>query len=698
METKDVKEKTLMSKYFYQIYKSIYIKSIRRGLLKVQPIILINCIFIIILNIESEIFMDIMKISIGDQWKEILREVYNSLYMLSKMLIIISICSELAKIRIYEKQDIKYMGNGVSSNMVGFIGLASAVAFSSIFTMQSAIDTGSSTIIAANWTLLAIVVGILFSEVYIKIYYEMLDRRRSLTNSYDKAVRQSVLAIIPSVLTIITVICVAFLIDSVFADAIYDMGQITIHGANSFINDIRYIFIKNVLWIIGGHGGDLIVHDASFNRLYVDTFTNMGGAGSTICLIIAILVYSRNKYSKKISVISIIPSTFNINETLTYGLPILFNPIYVVPLTVTPIVLYIIAQVAFELGLVEVVNTDMSWTYPVLLNAYKLTGGLGGMILQVINMIVGVMIYTPFVKIADNMSKREREGAYEKLKNTIFSKDVEKLELSSRDGGNGEISIFLAEELKEILTGRRPNEGELYLEYQPQVNKKGKVVGVEGLLRWKYEEFGNIPPNIIILIAEEYGLIYALGKWVIREAIKELSVWNQQLENKIDMSINVSTKQLVDDTFAAFVKGMIKLYQINPKNLKVEITESFAIGEDEVTKAQLTKLTECGVKLAIDDFGVGYNPLLYIKKYDIDSIKIDGSLIRDIDTNEESKNIVSSVYSLCAATDITVINEFVETQKQKAVLDHMGEGLYQGYLFSKPLGADACIEYIKSNI
>ncbi|MGL6105534.1 EAL domain-containing protein [Romboutsia sp.] len=684
-----------MSTFFYKIYNSIYIKSIRRGLLKVQPIILINCIFIIILNINNDTLMNIMKVIINDNWNNMFWQIYNSLYMLSKALIIISICSELAKIRIHEKQDIKYMGNSVSSNMVGFIGLTSAITFSSIFTMESVVGTGSITIIAANWTMLAIVVSIISSEVYIKIYYYMLDSRMSLINSYEKVVRQSILAILPSVLTIIAAIGVAILIES----NINAIDPITIHGGNNFFNDIKYIFIKNALWIVGGHGGDLIVHGDSFNRLDVDTFTNMGGAGSTICLIIAIILYSKNKYSKKISVISIIPSIFNINETITYGLPILFNPVYIVPLTLTPIVLYAISQGAFELGLVETIDKiEMSWIHPVLFNAYKLTGGFSGVILQIINIIVGVVIYTPFVKISDNMSKRERQGAYENLKNTVFSGNLEKLDLSSGADSNGEISIFLGEELKDILTGRRKNEGELYLEYQPQLNKERKVVGVEALLRWKYEEFGNIPPNIIVLIAEEVGLIYPLGKWIAKEAIEQLSIWDKELEKKIDMSINVSTKQLTDDTFASYIKDIIKLYNVNPNNIKVEITESFAIGEDEVTKKQLTKLNEYGVKLAIDDFGVGYNPLLYIKKYNIDCIKIDGSLIRDIDKNEESKSIVSSVYSLCDSTGITVINEFVETENQKAVLDKMGDGLYQGYLFSKPLKADVCVKYIKNNI
>lgn len=411
-----------------------------------------------------------------------------------------------------------------------------------------------------------------------------------------------------------------------------------------------------------------------------------------------IIQLSKNKYSKKISKISIGPSFFNINETITYGLPILFNPVYVIPLTVTPIILYIIAQCAFALGMIEIVNTDMSWTYPVLLNSYRLTGSFSGVVLQIINIIVGVVIYAPFVRIADNMSKYERRDAYETLKATVFSGKFEKLDLSSGADNMGEISIFLGEELKEILDGRRKNDGELYLEYQPQVNKLGKVIGVEALLRWNYGEFGYIPPNIIILIAEEVGIIYSLGKWVARQAIQQASVWNNELESTVEISINISTKQLSDDSFAIYIKEMLAYYSVQPSAIKIEITESFAIGEDEITKNQLLLLTEYGVKLVIDDFGVGYNPLLYIKKYNIECIKIDGSLIRDIDKNEESKNIVKSVYSLCEATGIIVMSEFVETEKQKAVLDEIGEGYYQGYLFSEPLKADECLRYIKNNI
>lgn len=190
-----------------------------------------------------------------------------------------------------------------------------------------------------------------------------------------------------------------------------------------------------------------------------------------------------------------------INTTTIDGPNSFFNDIkYIIPLTFAPIVLYVISKGAFELGLVEVVNTDMSWTHPVLFNAYKLTGSFFGFALQVINIIVGVLIYKPFVEISDNMSKRERQVAYDKLKNTVFSGNLKRLDLSSGTDSMGEISIFLGEELKEIIESRVEN-----------------------------------------------------------------SAWNKEVENDITMSINVSTKQLTDNTFAGYIIDIIKKVQCQPK-------------------------------------------------------------------------------------------------------------------------------------
>ncbi|MGL5348865.1 MAG: EAL domain-containing protein [Peptostreptococcaceae bacterium] len=682
----------------YKIYNNTWIKSIRYGLLKVQPIILINCILILMLNIDSEIYNKSMEGLLASNWKVIVDQIYNSLYKIMKILTIISVCSELAKIRVSKKSNINYMGNNISINIVGFIGITAALIFNNILKIDNVFELSSSVIIDANWTLISIVIGIVSSEIYIKVYYYILETKKDLINSYDKVVRLSFLSILPSIITITLLVIITFLIKDEYLYVLNKLNDTIIYGTNGFFNDLKYIFLNNALWTIGGHGGDLIIHQSSFNRLYVDTFSSIGGSGNTICLIIAIIIYSTNKYSKKIAKISIIPSVFNINETIMYGLPILFNPIYIIPFIIVPIVSYIVSYVLVQVGFMEIVNTNISWIDPIIYNAYELTGGYSGIIVQLINISVGVAIYTPFVRVSDAIKQKEREVAFNNLKEEVFSEGLNKLDLDKRIDNIGDIGIFLGVDLKKILKEKNQNNNPLYLEYQPQLDKNRRVVGVEALLRWKHKEFGNIPPNIIIIIAEELGLIYDLGKWISKEAISQLSEWSNQLQSNIDMSINISTKQLRDENFASSLVEMVNIYGVNSNNIKLEITESFAVGEDDISKNQLKELTSNGIKLAIDDFGVGYNPILYIKKYKIDSIKIDGSLIRDIDVNEESQRIVSAMYKLCESTGIKIVNEFVETDKQKHILDSMGDGLYQGYLFSKPLSSDECLEYIKKYI
>ncbi|MGL5507082.1 MAG: PTS transporter subunit EIIC, partial [Paraclostridium sp.] len=383
----DRKECVSMYSVFYKIYNNTWIKSIRQGLLKVQPIILINCMLIIMLNIDYKMYNEHMTKLLSSNWKNIFQDMYNSMYMLTKILIIISISSQLAKVRINEKTSTKYIGNKLSTNIVGFVGITSAFIFDSFF------NTSNSINIDANWTLISIIISIVFSEIYIKIHYYILDRKKNASSSYNRIVRQSFYAIWPATITIIILIVTTFIFKNMYLYIVNTLNNAIIYGDNGFFNDIKYIFLANAFWVIGGHGGDLIIHEVTFNRLPVDTFCNIGGSGSTMCLIIAILIYSVDKYSKKIAKISIIPSIFNINETIMYGLPILFNPIYIIPFILVPIVSYITSYIAMEYGIIEIVNTNISWIDPIISNAYKLTGSFGGIIVQVINIFIGVVIY-----------------------------------------------------------------------------------------------------------------------------------------------------------------------------------------------------------------------------------------------------------------------------------------------------------------
>ncbi|MGL5694936.1 MAG: EAL domain-containing protein, partial [Peptostreptococcaceae bacterium] len=469
-------------------------------------------------------------------------------------------------------------------------------------------------------------------------------------------------------------------------------GSFISNNYSSINSAIKETIILQLSWFFGGNS---VFFDYSNERMqyYIIIFAHIGGAGSTLSLIIAFKLLKKIKDKRKlIPNIGIVASIFNINEPIVYGLPIIFNPIYILPFILTPVVLTLVTYIAIKLNFISI-NNDVNWSMPIFLNAYILTNSFNGVILQVVNIIIGIVIYIPFVILSDKVYEVEVNDFYSDLKNKIFSNKLDGKRLTSLDDNIGIIARILAVDLSNDLTDSK----RLYLQYQPQVDKNGVVVGVESLCRWNHKILGNIPPNIFIQIAEECDLMDELGRYIIKESCKQLKLWNKELKEPMEMSINVSASQLKDEMFYDYIKGTIENNNIDFKDIKLEITESLALGNDVTTEAQIKRLSDLDIKFAIDDFGQGYNPILYIKKYNISTLKLDGSLIKDIETNDASRYIVHAMYTLCENSGIKIVCEFVESYKQKSILDRMGNGIYQGYLFSQPLCGDDCLNYIKKS-
>ncbi len=391
--------------------------------------------------------------------------------------------------------------------------------------------------------------------------------------------------------------------------------------------------------------------------------------------------------------VSSFPAIFNISEPITFGLPLCFNPIYFIPFLLTPIVLSSVTLLAMRIGFLSLEATVVDWSIPILLNGY-LIGGVDGVIIQIINLILATLIYLPFVLLSENIHLKLTHKSYNLLKEEVFNNPSAHLMLTKKEDDIGRVSRMIGKDLKLDLSSEDSN---IYVEYQPQVNHKGKVCGVEALLRYKHKKLGNIPPNIVVMIAEELDLINELGAFVFNKACVDLAKWNTILNNSLELSVNISAHQAKDPNFYNIIKSAIQLNKLDPTQIKIEITESLALGDDELTKSQLKSLSEEGVKLVIDDFGPGYNPILYIKQFNIHEIKLDGSLIRDIETNKISQDIVRAMYDLCKYSNLNLVAEFVETESQKELLQQIGSMHYQGYLYSKPISADDTLTYVQNN-
>lgn len=242
------------------------------------------------------------------------------------------------------------------------------------------------------------------------------------------------------------------------------------------------------------------------------------------------------------------------------------------------------------------------------------------------------------------------------------------------------------------------NEEQLYLVYQPQLNAQSKLIGMEVLLRWHSPELGEVPPMRFIPIAEETGLIVALGQWVLNTACKQLVEWQQQalLPRSFEcMAINISPVEFTRDDFIDQVQDTIKRTGIDPRYIDLEITESMLVEKIDETADMMRSLKNIGVRFSIDDFGTGYSSLRYLKHLPLDQLKIDQSFVRDITSDLHSQEIVNTILSMSKHMKLAVIAEGVETQQEREALEDIGCRRFQGYYFSLPLTATAMTDYLQ---
>ncbi|WP_434399747.1 bifunctional diguanylate cyclase/phosphodiesterase [Planococcus sp. 11815] len=228
--------------------------------------------------------------------------------------------------------------------------------------------------------------------------------------------------------------------------------------------------------------------------------------------------------------------------------------------------------------------------------------------------------------------------------------------------------------------------GEFSVHYQPQVELlSGRVIGFEALLRWN-SALGAVPPSEFIPVAEECGAIHSIGEWVLREACQQLSAWRREGRPDIHVSVNVSAKQFLDPEFAEKVARILIATNVPAECVEIEITESVMIDLDTAA-ALVEELQEIGVKLAIDDFGTGYSSLNAVKNIQIDTLKIDKSLVDEVLGSDRSMAILATIIELGKNLGADVVVEGLETLEQVTLMRQY-EVIGQGYYFSRPLPAD----------
>jgi len=234
--------------------------------------------------------------------------------------------------------------------------------------------------------------------------------------------------------------------------------------------------------------------------------------------------------------------------------------------------------------------------------------------------------------------------------------------------------------------------------YQAKSNAHNQdIVGFEALVRWSHPDKGIVSPVQFIGLAEEMGIISALGEFVLDQACIQIKKWAEIGFDHLTVSVNVSAQQLQRGNFIAMLDRVLKKHQIDPRRLELEITETLLMDETDKVRAILHEIRNRHVTIALDDFGTGYSSLSYLSLYPIDVIKIDRSFVLQMITNPEQKAIVRAILAMSHSLNMQVVAEGVETIEQAQFLRDEGCDLLQGYLFSKPIpAADATLLLIKS--
>jgi diguanylate cyclase (GGDEF)-like protein len=228
--------------------------------------------------------------------------------------------------------------------------------------------------------------------------------------------------------------------------------------------------------------------------------------------------------------------------------------------------------------------------------------------------------------------------------------------------------------------------GQFRLHYQPIVAlSNGDVLEVEALVRWDHPERGLLPPSEFIPVAEETGLIVPLGQWVLEEACRQAASWRVQLGDRTPvMGVNLSARQFQRPELLFDIRRALQAAHLAPSGLKLEITESVAMHDAEATIETLQSLKALGIGLAIDDFGTGYSSLAYLKRFPVDTLKVDRSFVDGLGEDPQNTAIVQSVLALAKALGLSVTGEGIETDLQRRLLRDLGCERGQGYLFARP--------------
>lgn len=528
-------------------------------------------------------------------------------------------------------------------------------------------------------------------------------------DSAGHIVKESLNLVMPAVLTSALVVVVNLLIFSGMSDLSL-LSLMNVDYANSpTLFGVTFSVLNSLLWFVGVHGYYALLplvellQEASnlnystvlaggegvypMNLSFMGAFVFIGGSGATLSLVIALLMFTKQKSLKLIALASIPIGLLNINEILLFGLPIIFNPRLLVPFLLAPMANVLVSMTAVSLGWVASPSVSVPFNSPIFFNALVATNGdVSALLLQAFNIIIGILIYYPAVKAIGQAY--DKQAIHLTALDTSFSRRQEEAQTLSCDP-----IVELAKKEREDRAIVREMEllsrRDFCLEYQPQVSPTdNKVVGCEALVRAVNDKGNKLLPYQFLPWLEKAGLMKELDLWVVKQAVRDIDAMQAQ-GIFINVSINITPATLLDEENLTKLVAMIRPHA---KFVDIEITEETLLADIQRLTLAFNRLHQLGIKLHIDDFGTGYSSLSYLNQFDIDCIKIDRSFVLALES-EKGRRVFKTLLTIADQLEMDVIVEGVETEQQLAYIPRSSSVAVQGWYYAKAMSVEDLVDY-----
>jgi len=670
--------------------------SLRHGSIYMIPLLLIGSIVHILSALPVASYQRFMEESFGEAWRYFLGSVYDGTMSILSILIIVSgSCSYSAEFAVSDKY----------ANPIG-----ATITSLGCFFILTGLREGSVTSFGACGIFPAVFTMMVSSILFRRLSSVKALRLEFLTHSGNPVLNTAVVLFLPTTLTLAFFGALAAVFK--FAFGITDLCENLSVWLSALISAVSHPLAKgivygvflNLLWFLGINGTFVLERAAEmslssaggaaspfFTPAFLNTFVFLGGCGAALCLVLALILSRRNRAQVRLARLSLFPALFNMSEVVVFGVPVILNPFFLIPFIGVPLVTTLISYGAVKLGIVPDAISSVPPVTPVLISGYVAAGSVGGSILQAVNIAAGTLLYIPFVRNTQRNIIKWRQYDIERL-----------LDLYRQCEQRGEGTSFLTRHdtlgsLARTIVGdleRALDTGEIELHYQPIVDRDGRVDSVEVLLRWNHKEYGYLYPPLVIALAEEAGLAGRLGNWIFDEACRNANVLCKVGFPNIPFCINLTEAQLKESDFINGLMTALQKYSLPCSAVELEITERIALTGSRAISQRMSDIISLGFHIVMDDFGAGHSSLMYLKEYNFSKVKLDGSLVREIATNQNCREIVRTIIALGRELGYNVIAEYVESPEQRDTLLSLGCERFQGHLFSPAVPFSGLYDYL----